>query len=532
RFEKPFALMARDLAVVRCYAQVTAEEAAALQGCAAPILLLDRLDPPNGPALANAVAPAQNRLGFMLPYSPLHHLLLADWDRPLVMTSGNLSEEPQCLDNRDAADRLHGLADGFLLHDREIVNRLDDSVACRIAGAVRVLRRARGFAPAPLLLPEGFEKSPAVLALGGELKATLCLLQNGTATLSQHLGDLEDARTAAEYDHTLALYRSLFDHHPAVLAADLHPDYYSTRVGQAESRRSGLPLLRIQHHHAHIAACLAENRWPRQAPPVLGVVLDGLGLGEDGSIWGCEWLVADYSGFRRVGRLRPVPLPGGIQAIREPWRNTLAHLVTAFGWDGWQPLCAGLPMGEWLARQPLDLLRVAMARGLNSPWSSSGGRLFDAVAALLGVRPASVSYEGQAAIELEALADAGKAEAKTPYPFAIHPGEIWTLDPSPLWSALLDDLRQGCEIPDMARAFHTGLAAALADMALNLAKQEGLNTVALSGGVMQNRRLFEALEQHLTAAGLTVLSHRQVPANDGGLALGQALVAAARMGVR
>ena len=378
----------------------------------------------------------------MLPYSPLHRLLLADWDRPLVMTSGNLSEEPQCTDNADALERLAGLADLALLHDRAIVNRVDDSVVRLMDGAPRLLRRARGYAPAPIPLPPGFDGCPPVLALGGELKNTACLIKDGQAILTQHLGDLEDARTAREYERTLDLYLQLFAHRPRSLAVDLHPDYRSTLVGRERAAREGLGLVAVQHHHAHIASVLADNGWPLGAGPVLGVALDGLGYGADGTIWGGEILVADYRGYRRVGWLKPVPMPGGNRAILEPWRNLVAQIESGLGWEVFCSRWPGLGLTQGLAARPVGVLRAMMARGLNAPLTSSAGRLFDAVAAALGLGGETIAYEGQAAIELEALA-AGVMEtvgAGEGYAFARmdRDGGI-LLDPAPIWPA---DLRR------------------------------------------------------------------------------------------
>ncbi len=524
RYRKPFALMARDIDVIGRYATVGGADAELLGSVAAPVVLL----PADGRLeVAADVAPGQSTLGFMLPYSPLHRLLLADWERPLVMTSGNLSEEPQCIDNAEAGQRLRALADAWLLHDRDIVNRVDDSVVRVMHGAPRLLRRARGYAPAPILLPDGFDAAPPVLALGGELKNTICLLADGQAILSQHLGDLEDARTADEFERTVGLYRALFQHEPRVVAVDLHPDYRSTRYGQRLADRERLDVVGVQHHFAHIASVLADCGRALDSGPVIGVALDGLGFGDDGTIWGGEFLLADYHGFTRLGHLATTPLPGGTRAILEPWRNTYAHLVTHVGWEAFVADCGDLELAAWLQAQPLDVLGAMIDKGLNAPLSSSCGRLFDAAAAALDLSRAAVSYEGQAAIELEALA--GRAAAAVdPYPFAVATdGAVARLDPAPMWRALLDDLRGGVAPAQIAAAFHAGLAVAVADLAAALATRHDVDTVALSGGVMQNKMLFEAVCGRLEAAGLRVLTQRQVPANDGGLALGQAVIAAA-----
>jgi hydrogenase maturation protein HypF len=525
RYRKPFALMARDLDIIRRYCRVGSREAGLLESPAGPILLLDIA---GSERVAMDIAPGQTTLGFLLPYSPLHHLLLQDWDRPLVMTSGNASEEPQCIENQDARRRLGTLADYYLLHDREILNRQDDSVVRVMDGAPRILRRARGYAPAPIRLPAGLDGTSSVLALGGELKNSICMLNGGQAILSQHLGDLEEVRTAAEYERTIGLYRVLFQHNPQVLAVDLHPDYRSARIGRAWAAREGLELVQIQHQFAHIASVLADNGWPSQGGRVVGIALDGLGYGADGTIWGGEFLIADYRGYGRAGYFKPVPLLGGTRAILEPWRNAYAHLVTHFGWDTVKRLYPDLDLIRYLAGKPLRLLASMVESGINSLPSSSCGRLFDAVAATLGLSRDAVTYEGQAAIELEALAVSAMRTCGQGYPSRIAAeGPALILDPKPMWSALLDDLARGAEPATVAARFHTGLADAVARVGTRLAREHGIGTAALSGGVFQNKILLEAVGERLRSAGLGVLSHRQVPPNDGGLSLGQAAVAAA-----
>jgi len=523
RDAKPLALMARDLDVVRRYALIGPAEAELLSAAAAPIVLLDRAgDAP----LADGIAPGQQGLGFMLPYSPLHRLLLADWDRPLVMTSGNLSDEPQCIDNDDARTRLAGIADAWLLHDRAIVNRVDDSVARIAAAAPRWLRRARGAAPMPLALPEGLADAEPVLALGGELKNTICLLQHGQLILSQHLGDLDEARTAREHERTIDLYCRLFEHTPARIAVDLHPDYRSTQVGLALAERLGIPLVRLQHHAAHLAGVLADNQRPLDAGPALGLILDGLGYGADGTIWGGELLLGDYRSWRRIGHLRAAPLPGGDRANREPWRNLFAQIVSCIGWDDFLSRWGGLESARRLAGKPVAVLQRMLDAGVQAPLASSTGRLFDAVAAALGICFDGIAHEGQAAIELETLAR--RAWPQPGYAFGIEvvDGRL-LLDPAPMWHALLGDLAAGVAPAPIAARFHAGLADALCRLAGRAAAEHEIGTVALSGGVFQNRTLTEAVVGGLRAQGLEVLLHRQVPTNDGGIALGQAVMAAA-----
>jgi hydrogenase maturation protein HypF len=494
----------------------------------APIVLLDqRADgaaKTSGPVAAE-VAPGQSALGFMLPYSPLHRLLLQDWDRPLVMTSGNLSDEPQCIDNADALTRLAGLADAWLLHDREIVNRVDDSVARVIQGRTRWLRRARGAAPTPLALPAGFEAAPRVLALGGELKNSLCLLSQGQATLSQHLGDLEEARTAREFERTVSLYQSLFEHAPEIIAVDCHPDYRSSTLGRRLAAETGARLIEVQHHAAHLGAVLADAEWPLDAGPVIGVIFDGLGYGTDRSIWGGECLLGDYRQWQRIGHLRPFALPGGERAIREPWRCLYAQLESSLGWLRCVERWGELESLRALRERPIGLLAEMIQKGVNAPRTTSVGRLFDALAAALGICVDGIAYEAQAAIELETLARRALGEGG--YALAIDTrAEPWQLDPAPMWSALLDDLAARVPAAMIAARFHAGLAETVAELAARAAQRHGLETVALSGGVFQNRTLFEATLKALRARGLRVLTHTRVPANDGGLALGQAAIAA------
>jgi hydrogenase maturation protein HypF len=532
RCGKPFALMARDIGIVLRYCAAGPDEEALLRSSAAPIVVMAA----RGDNVADAVAPGQRTLGFMLPYTPLHHLLLEHIERPIVLTSGNLSEEPQCAGNGEAKEKLAGIADYCLFHDRAIVNRIDDSVIRVVDGEARVLRRARGYAPAPLTLPEGFTLCPPVLAMGGELKNSFCLVENGQAILSQHMGDLEDAATFAEYRRSLTLYRELFDHTSAVLAVDLHPQYLSTRLGREWAARDGLVVEEVQHHHAHIASCMAEHGVPLGASPVLGIALDGLGYGDDGTFWGGEFLLADYLGFTRLGHFKPVAMPGGAQAVREPWRNTFAHLDAALGWKRCAAEYPQLDIVRFLADRPLTTLQAMIRNNINSPLASSCGRLFDAVAAAVGICRERAGYEGQAAIELEACVDECLLEREEGYPFLIgidlpppgeHRGEgPLTLDSRPMWLMLLRDLAEGMPASIMAARFHRGLAGAVVEMAARLV--DGAQTAVLSGGVFQNRVLLELVTAGLRGRGFRVLAPRRVPANDGGLSLGQAVIAAAR----
>jgi hydrogenase maturation protein HypF len=517
REAKPFALMASGLDVVRRYCVVSVAEAQTLASPQAPIVLLAARTPPS---LPQALAPGLSTLGFMLPTTPLHLLLMQTLEGPLVMTSGNLSNEPQIIDDGEALARLGAIASHALVHDRAIANRLDDSVVRVMDGVPRLLRRARGYAPAPVALPEGFAAAPHTLAMGGELKATFCLIKDGQAILSQHQGDLEHPAAFDGYNRSLELYRALFDHRPEAMAVDRHPEYLSAKLACA----AGLPLIAVRHHHAHIAACLCENGYPLDAPPVVGVALDGLGWGDDGTFWGGEFLLADYRGFQRLASLKPVAMAGGTRAVREPWRNLYAHIRAALGWERFAAMFPALDARTMLAAKPLAMLDAMIATGLNAPLASSCGRLFDAVAAALGLCCDAQAYEGEAACRLEALAES-PSDAGARYPFAHAAG---VLDPAPMWIALFEDLAAGAPAPLVAARFHASLAEAVSATAARLADEAVVGTIALSGGCFQNRLLFEAVTARLRARRLTVLTHSQVPANDGGLSLGQAAVAAAR----
>jgi hydrogenase maturation protein HypF len=536
RDAKPFALMARDLDVIRRYCTVDSTHEQELAGPQAPIVLL----PADGPQLLpDNVAPGLATLGFMLPTTPLHALVLQRIDRPVVMTSGNLCDEPQAITEAQARERLSGIATYALVHDRAIAARLDDSVVRIMAGQPRVLRRARGFAPAPVRLPAGFESAPELLAMGGELKATFCLVKNGEAILSPHQGDLEEAATFDDYRSNLALFRRLFDHEPKAIVADRHPEYLSAKLAQDRARADRIPLIEVQHHHAHVAACLAENGYPLHGLPVLGIVLDGLGWGDDGTVWGGEFLLADYSGYRRLATFKPVAMLGGVQAVREPWRNLYAHLMAEMGWDRFAMNFAQLDIYAWLAARPRATLDAMIRHALNSPPASSCGRLFDAVAAALGLCRERQAYEGEAAARLEAIVDRDTLhyeDERLAYPFSIaglrDSGPRY-IEPLAMWDAILRDLVLQTPAPIVAARFHKGLARAVVAMAKKLSRREEggapFAAVALSGGCFQNRVLFEEVVRRLETENFTVFCHAQAPPNDGGLALGQAAVGAAQL---
>ena len=457
REAKPFALMARDVEMVRTYCTMGDAEERLLRSAAAPIVLLAARPEKR---LPEAVSPGLDTLGFMLPTTPMHLLMLRRVDRPAVMTSGNISEEPPVTNDADAPTLLR-ITPYALVHDRVIANRVDDSVACVAGGRVRLLRRARGYAPAPIALPEGFGAAPSILAMGGELKATACLVKDGAAILTQHIGDLENEAAFADYRRALDLYASLFDHSPAALIADLHPEYLSTKLAEERSRNEGLPLIKVQHHHAHLAACLAENGRPLDAPPVLGIALDGLGLGDDGTIWGGELLLADYRSYRRLGTFKPVAMPGGAQAVRQPWRNLYAHLMAELGWPDFALNFEGTELFAFFSEKPRETLDAMIARGVNAPLASSCGRLFDAVAAAVGICRERQSYEGEAAARLESITDASLIDGEDDeYPVAIPrlPGSALPyIEPVGLWRAVLGDLWLKTPAPVIAARFHRWL---------------------------------------------------------------------------
>ncbi|MBW4434966.1 MAG: carbamoyltransferase HypF [Pelatocladus maniniholoensis HA4357-MV3] len=558
RYHKPFALMARDLEIIEKYCTISNKERELLQSPVAPIVLLQVRElrghggqgsnlsslSPHTPLtpLSLSVAPGQNTLGFMLPYTPLHHLILKRMNRPIVLTSGNISDEPQCINNDEARNKLSQIADYFLLHNREIVNRVDDSVVRVVGNQIQTIRRARGYAPAPIKLPPGFDHTPPILAMGGELKNTFCLLKDGQAILSQHLGDLENAATFTAYKNTLNLYLNLFEHKPEAIlpkgrryaiALDKHPEYLSTKLGQELGSANQIQIYSTQHHHAHIAACMAENNLPLDTLPVLGIALDGLGYGEDGTLWGGEFLLANYRDFQRLATFKPVAMIGGEQAIYQPWRNTYAQLISAFTWEEITSKYGDLEIIKFLENKPLPLLNQLVSKNINSPLASSVGRLFDAVAAAIGICREECNYEGQAAIEMEALVDQNilnNPEENQKYSFEIRIlDNIYCIDPSPMWKALLDDLQQQTDLKVIATKFHIGLAQTIVNMVNYLSQQHHIKTIVLSGGVFQNRILLEQVTNYLKTSDINILTHSLTPCNDGGLSLGQAVIAAANL---
>jgi hydrogenase maturation protein HypF len=524
RWAKPFAVMVRDLDAVRALCRVGALERRLLEGPARPIVLLEaRRD--GSPALVPSVATGNRRLGVFLPYTPLHHLLLEAVGRPLVLTSGNLTDEPLATDDEDALARLGGLADGFLAHDREIRARYDDSVTRVVARRESVVRRARGYAPEPLPLPVA---TPIpLLAVGAELKHTFTLARGGRAHVAPHNGDLEDLATHRAFTDGLAHLSRLLALEPEVVVHDLHPEYLSTKY--ALERFPAGRRVAVQHHHAHVASCAAEHGI---TAPFLGVAYDGLGMGDDGTFWGGEVLLADLRSYRRLARFGRAPMPGGALAVKKPYRMALGYLLGAEAVDGGAAIDAGPdgPAATFLARldpRELALVRTQVARSLNAPVASSAGRLFDAVAALLGIRDVA-EFEAQAAIDLE-LAAGDRPGMPLPYRLARVDG-LLVYDPRPTLAALLEARGAGRAAGPLAAAFQVTVAQVTREILAEARNRTGVGIVCLSGGVFQNRRLASDLLRGLAGDGFEVFINRQVPVNDGGVSYGQAAVAAARLG--
>ena len=552
RSEKPFALMTSSLESARAIVQISNDDCELLTSRERPIVLLDKRKDAHI-VIPRSVAPGQDRLGVMLPYTPLHYLLFhpPETDQPgesvpafsaLVMTSANISEEPICSSNEEIVSRMNGIADAFLMHDRAIHVPCDDSVAARIAGRLSIARRSRGYAPLPVFL---ITEAPSVLAVGGELKNTLCLTSDGKAWPSQHIGDLENIPTLGFFEDAARHFKSILDIEPETIAYDLHPEYISTKYAAKliAASNGGLKGIGIQHHHAHIASVMAEHKINE---PVVGLAMDGSGYGLDGSIWGGEILVASPRSCARYAKLRQVPLPGGEAAIRNPWRTAFSYILDSFGAD-WRKL--PLPCMEKPSSESLDVLEQALNAGINSPMAGTLGRLFDAVASIIGLMQ-SVTYEGQAAIALEAVARGAKTERC--YPLEISQGSpetfpdypalnaknttmthdlplftaTHTVDTRPLINAVVLDTLYGDDSAVIAASFHNTVIAALAGLAEKACRETGISTVALSGGCFQNRILTEGIVDFLSKRGYTVLTSCQLPANDGGLSLGQAYIAA------
>jgi len=517
RSDKPLAIMTPDADSVARFCVTSREERAALEGHLRPIVIL--------PCRADAdlplqeLAPGNHTLGVMLPYTPLHHLLFRDAvDQPaafsaLVMTSGNLSEEPIVTGNREAARRLERVADAFLFHNRDIHTRVDDSVVKIFEGQERVLRRSRGFAPSPVMLEFPVAE---ILACGAELKSTFCLTKQRHAFLSQHLGDLENYETIVFFEETLARMKDLFRIEPKAVAHDLHPSYLSTKLAL---EMPDIEKIGVQHHHAHIASCMAENG---VSGKVIGVAFDGTGFGTDGKIWGGEFLIADFAGFERRAHFRYVPLAGGDAAVRAPWRLALSYLMDTFG-----DRAGALDLAVWrhVPSEKIAAVKGMIERGINTVETSACGRLFDAVASIVGLRH-EVNFEAQAAIQLEAIARAGVFER---YPFEISAKDTWEIDLRPAIESIVYDVVAAKPQGVIAAMFHNTVAAIVVEVSLRLRAAERLNRVCLSGGTFQNCYLLERAVSGLRSAGFEVFLHAQVPPNDGGISLGQAVIANALM---
>ena len=508
REEKPLAVMSLDLAAIRRYAEVNDEEEKLLSSIQRPIVLLKKK---TSGLLCDAVAPRNKYFGVMLPYTPLHYLLLQLDFTALVMTSGNLSEEPIAIDNDEAFDRLAGIADYFLVHNRDIYLRSDDSIVRHAAGTKRFIRRSRGFVPIPVFLQN---KVPHILACGAELKNTVCLTKQDKAFLSQHIGDLENLATYDFLNLTVNHLKRILAIHPEIIACDLHPDYLSTRYAEEQP---AIPKIQVQHHHAHIVSCMAEHKLDG---PVIGLAFDGTGYGSDGAVWGGEILIVEKHDFKRVGHLAYVAMPGSTAAIKEPWRMAVSYLQDAYGSD---VASLNLPALAGLERDKLTVVDQMISKGVNSPPTSSLGRLFDGVAAICGIR-SRVNFEGQAAMELE-MRSAEAAESIYEFEWERH--NVVRILPAPIIRGVVADIQNRVPLAVIGARFHRTVICLFAELCDVVRKENDLNRVALSGGCFQNAMLLTGLIRELAALGFEVFSHEQVPTNDGGISLGQAVVAAA-----
>lgn len=521
RPSKPLACMAKDIDMVALYTNLKNQEKQALMSPSAPIILL----PISGKSLAAKIAPDQNRLGFMLPNTPLHHLLMQQLEHPIVLTSGNLSDEPQIIDNETAIEKLSEIADFWLTHDRDIINRVDDSVVQIIGDKSNILRRARGYAPAPFLLDKGFANCPSMLGVGADIKNTFCLLKAGQAIVSQHMGDMQNPKTQRDFYSNLALYCRVYDFSPITVVTDLHPGYFSTRLGDEIASKNGAELISVQHHHAHIAAVLGEYGYSPDTPEVLGLVLDGLGYGTNGALWGGEILLANFCDFKRLAHIPAIPLLGGEKASLQPWRNAYAHLISAFGVNALGDLQAkygDLQFIRELNAKPVSVLDQMLKAGVNVPLASSTGRLFDAVCAILGYCFDEIQFEGQAAMRVQSLAQACPKEKGS---YCVPEADLanW----QELWQGIFCDIKQKISHDIIAAKFHNTLINVLSAQVEILAIKHEVKTIVLSGGVMQNLIILNGLTKKLQSKGLLVLSPNIFSVNDSAISFGQVLIGAA-----
>ncbi len=529
---KPFALMAKNNKEIQKYCHVSEIEMKLLNSPQAPIVLLEKNDA--FAQLPNSVAPNQNLLGFMLPYSPLHHLIISQLKAPLVVTSANISNKPPCIGNQQALKQLNKIVDFFVLNNRDIVNRLDDSVVRVINKKTIMIRRARGYAPNPIILPDGFSSITGVMACGAELKNTFCLIKDGKAIQSPHIGNLENNSSYEDYLSCVDLHKKLFQFEAKYIAVDTHPEYLSSKYGRALSEEEAKPLYEIQHHHAHIAACLAENNWGLNDGLVIGVALDGLGFGTDNTIWGGEFFIADYCQFTRKGRLSLTPMAGGVQSVLEPWRNIVAHLDTHCSIKNLLTKYRHVPLFKHLQSKPVTSILKIIEKKINSPLSSSCGRLFDAVAASLDICFDKITYEGQAAIELENLVNLSDLNNCAPYTFDIqkestNKNELLEIGLTKFWPQLIEDINSNIKPSQISASFHTGFSQAVINMIKKISYSSGLQTIVLTGGVFQNKLILNLCSSALRKEGFSVLAHQKIPSNDGGISLGQAVIAAANI---
>jgi hydrogenase maturation protein HypF len=510
RPSKPFAVMVKDIDEARKHCEINEAEEKLLKSPQSPIVLL-KWKP--GSTICKEVGPGLKYIGVMLPYTPIHHLIMKAAGLPLVMTSGNVSEEPIAGENTEALRRLGGIADYFLLHNRDMYSTYDDSVAIVANGIPQLVRRARGYAPYPIHLTYS---SPMILACGAEEKNTFCLTRDNHAFVSQHIGDMENMETLEHYVNTIAMYKKLFRIEPEIIAHDMHPEYLPTKYAKELAEKEKIKLVPVQHHHAHIVSCLADNGIEG---PVIGVSFDGTGYGTDGHIWGGEFMVADYKKFNRVAHLEYLPLPGGALAIKKPYRTAIGYLMS-LGID----IDRNIPIFKQIEEGELEIIRNQVEKKVNAPLTSSMGRLFDAVSALIGVR-GIIEYEAQAAIDLEMLADDAQGETGY-YPFLIieHDGTD-IIKIHDLLTAIIKDLHSDTTKAVIAARFHNTIAQMILKVCRDISAKTGINKVALSGGVFQNRLLLRIAIALLESKAFEVYTHRQVPCNDGGISLGQVVIA-------